>query len=140
MMKEISIIAKLANIKDIEDLVKIEQDRGEDFVVGAGDFNIDSRSSETTYESVKSVLKDTREEYLGSEHMHDQALATYGNKANTYSSWATPLVYDYFWHKSTGKNSISIKQFKVPILKTKKGISFSNHEAVEATFALAKGK
>ena len=31
-MKEISIIAKLANIKDIEDLVKIEQDRGEDFV------------------------------------------------------------------------------------------------------------
>jgi len=111
-----------------------------DFVIGAGDFNIDSRSSETTYATVKSVLKDTREEFLGAAHMHDPALATYGNKANSYSSGATPLVYDYFWHKSTGGNSISIKQFKVPILKTKKGVSFSNHEAVEATFALTKGK
>ena len=31
-MKEISIIAKLANIKDIEDLVEIEQDRGKDLI------------------------------------------------------------------------------------------------------------
>ena len=110
-----------------------------DFVIGAGDFNIDPRTSETTYKSVKSVLKDTRKVFLGKDWL-DPKLATYGNNKNSYSYGASSLVYDYFWHKTNGQNTISVKQFQVPILKTRNGKSFSNHEATEATFALAKEK
>eukprot|EP00092_Neocalanus_flemingeri_P007595 GFUD01008197.1.p1 GENE.GFUD01008197.1~~GFUD01008197.1.p1 ORF type:complete len:372 (+),score=74.51 GFUD01008197.1:85-1200(+) len=110
------------------------------FVIGAGDFNIDPRTSETTYQSVKAVIKDTRKEYLGGERWLDPKLATYGNNKNSYSFAASSLVYDYFWHKTNGHNTMQVKQFLVPILKTKDGKSFSNHEATEATFALTKGK
>eukprot|EP00090_Calanus_glacialis_P008884 TRINITY_DN17199_c0_g1_i1.p1 TRINITY_DN17199_c0_g1~~TRINITY_DN17199_c0_g1_i1.p1 ORF type:complete len:355 (-),score=52.60 TRINITY_DN17199_c0_g1_i1:396-1460(-) len=110
-----------------------------DFVIGAGDFNIDPRTSETTYTSVIKVLKDTRKEYLGQEHwLKDPKMATYGNKANSYSYGASSLVYDYFWHRARHGHSVSVAQFSVPILKTRDGHSFSNHEAIQATFVLAK--
>jgi len=109
-----------------------------DFIIAGGDFNIDPRTSETTYSSVRRVLKDSRKEYLGIDHWLDPRLATYGNNKNSYSHGESSLVYDYFWHKARRGNSIKVKQFLVPILKTKQGHSFSNHEAVQATFVLNK--
>jgi len=109
-----------------------------DFIIAAGDFNIDPRTSETTYASVKKVLRDTRREYFGLDHWLNPRLATYGNNKNTYSQGESSLVYDYFWHKARPGNSITVKQFLVPILKTRQGHSFSNHEAVVATFVMNK--
>ena len=80
---------------------------------------------------------------------------TYGQQSNSYSTGATPLIYDYIWYKAAkgrwasltfGKftkkifqilRSVSVEQFEVLHLKSNStGKSFSNHEAVEATVKL----
>jgi len=108
-----------------------------DFIIAGGNFNIDPRTSETTYRSVAAELIDSRKEYYG-ERWLNPLMSTYGNKENSYSHGATSLVYDYFWHKAQHGNSVKVKKFSVPILKTAQGHSFSNHEATRAGFALIK--
>ena len=80
---------------------------------------------------------------------------TYGQQSNSYSTGATPLIYDYIWYKAAkgrwasltfGKvtkkvfqilRSVTVEQFEVLHLKSNStGKSFSNHEAVEATVKL----
>ena len=79
---------------------------------------------------------------------------TYGQKSNSYSTGATPLIYDYIWYKAAkGRlapernskkeikiflilRSVNVEHFKVLLLKDKAGKSLSNHEAIEATVKL----
>ena len=79
---------------------------------------------------------------------------TYGQKSNSYSTGATPIVYDYIWYKAAkGRlaperkskkeikiflilRSVNVEHFKVLLLKDKAGKSLSNHEAIEATVKL----
>ena len=82
--------------------------------------------------------------------MHNARYCTYGQKSNSYSTGATPLIYDYIWYKAAKERwalvreskiflihrSVSVEHFKVLLLKDKAGKSFSNHEAVEATVKL----
>ena len=32
--------------------------------------------------------------------MHTDRYCTYGQKSNSYSTGATPLIYDYIWYKA----------------------------------------
>ena len=109
-----------------------------DFIIGAGDFNIDPRTSETTYSSVGAVLTDSRRAYLGQEHWLDPALATYGNNRNSYSHGASSLVYDFFWHRAAQGHRVTVQQYRVHALRTSQGHSFSNHQASQAAFRLDK--
>ena len=86
--------------------------------------------------------------------MHNDRYCTYGQKSNSYSTGATPLIYDYIWYKAAAgrlahniceeeksrfsfiPRSVSVEHFKVLLLKDKTGKSLSNHEAVEATVKL----
>ena len=86
--------------------------------------------------------------------MHTDRYCTYGQKSNSYSTGATPLVYDYIWYKAAkGRlaperkskkeikiflilRSVNVEHFKVLLLKDKAGKSLSNHEAIEATVKL----
>ena len=96
---------------------------------------VDPRSSESSYKNASNGLKDSRREALGSAWL-DPDKATYGNKRNTYSKEAGPLIYDYLLHKANGAYSIQIMKYDVPILKLTNGRSFSNHEAVQAEYSL----
>jgi len=65
-----------------------------------------------------------------------QRYCTYGQKSNSYSTGATPLIYDYIWYKAAKGRSVNVEHFKVLLLKDKAGKSLSNHEAIEATVKL----
>ena len=106
-----------------------------DYVIAAGNMEVDPRTSETTYSDIKRGMKDSRHEYLQTSWL-DPGLATYGNTKNTYSGREGPLVFDYLFHKSQSSRSMSVTNYRVNVLKTKSGKSFSNHEAVEATYSL----
>ena len=101
----------------------------------AGNMEVDPRTSETTYTDIKRGMRDSRHEYLKTYWL-DSNMATYGNTKNTYSGREGPLVFDYLLHKSKGSRSISVTDYRVNVLKTKSGKSFSNHEAIEATYSL----
>ena len=107
-----------------------------DFVIAGGNLEVDPRASESSYEDVSAGLRDSRREALGSAWL-DPDKATYGNKKNTYSSEAGPLIYDHLMHKANNGNyNMQIVKYEVPILKMKSGRSFSNHEAVLAEYSL----
>ena len=106
-----------------------------DYVIAGGNFEVDPRSSETTYTDVSRGLSDSRHQYLG-ESWLDSSLATYGNRQNSYSKSKGALLLDYLLHKTNQNKHITVTSYRVPILKTKTGKSFSNHEAVEATYSL----
>ena len=63
-----------------------------DFVIAGGNLEVDPRTSESSYEDISNGLRDSRREALGSAWL-DSNKATYGNKKNTYSSEAGPLIY-----------------------------------------------
>ena len=96
---------------------------------------VDPRSSESSYINASKGLKDSRKEALGSTWL-DPDKATYGNKRNTYSREAGPLIYDYLLHKANGAYSLQITKYDVSILKMTNGRSFSNHEAILAEYSL----
>ena len=117
---------------------------------------MDPRTSETTYRDVTKHIQDTKSRYFGGKWL-SKRLATYGNYQvgfkfkcqtlvtkttsclqNSYSSKYSPLVYDYLLHKARKNNKITIKKVEIPILKTKGGKSFSNHEATVAEYTLSK--
>ena len=102
---------------------------------GGGNFEIDPRTSETSYRDIRSGLHDSRQDFLG-DHWMDDDLATYGNKKNTYSGKDGPLLFDYLLHKSNRNNKIKATNYNVIDLKTNAGKSFSNHEAVIAKYSL----
>ena len=107
-----------------------------DVVIAAGNMEIDPRTSETSYKSIRKGFSDSRQEYLV-DRWFETKLATYGNAKNLYSSSSGPLVYDHFFHKSES-HKIKVEKYSVPILKTQDGRSFSNHEAVSITYKLIK--
>jgi len=125
-----------------KDLVTMVSQSDADHVIVAGDFNVDPRDNENTYKTLKTQLTDAVEEFYKNDSSKylDPALATLGNAKNTYSSKGQhPVVYDYIWYKTNKNNGISVADFQVPILRTKREeISFSDHEAVTAKFQLSK--
>ena len=87
----------------------------------------------------------------GFQQVHNDRYCTFGQKSNSYSTGATPLIYDYIWYKAAkGRlalereikiflilRSVNVEHFKVLRLKENKGgKSLSNHEAIEATVKL----
>ena len=107
-----------------------------DFVIAGGNLEVDPRSSESSYHDASQGLRDSRQEALGSGWL-DPDKATYGNKRNSYSGKAGPLIYDYLLHKANGNYKMHVTSYDVPILKLKNGKSYSNHEAILAEYSLA---
>jgi len=108
-----------------------------DFVLAGGNFEVDPRTSETTYSDVSRGMKDTKSQYFGQRWL-DYTLATYGNTKNSYTSEYSPLIYDYLLHKAKSSNKILVRKVDIPILKIKSGKSLSNHEASVAEYTLTK--
>jgi len=107
-----------------------------DYILAGSALNSDPRNSESSYQSVReSGLSNGCEAFAGQTWIQ-QRYCTYGQKSNSYSTGATPLIYDYIWYKAAKERSVSVEHFKVLLLKDKAGKSFSNHEAVEATVKL----
>jgi len=106
-----------------------------DYVTGGGNFEVDPRTSETSYRDIRSGLHDSRQDFLG-DHWMDNDLATYGNKKNSYSGRDGPLLYDYLLHKSNHHKKIKVTNYNVIVLKTSSGKSFSNHEAISVKYSL----
>lgn len=104
-------------------------------MIAGGNFEVDPRSSESSYKDASDGLRDSRREALGSGWL-DPDKATYGNKRNSYSAEAGPLIYDYLLHKANGNYNMQITKYEVPILKMNNGRSFSNHEAILAEYSL----
>ena len=107
-----------------------------DYVIAGANIEVDPRTSESSYKDIIKGMTDSRHEALGDENWLDSSIATYGNEKNTYSGRAGPLLYDYLLHKANKHRNMKITKYKVPILKTKKGNSFSNHEAVHCIYNL----
>jgi len=128
--------------KQASQLAEVVLSSDADFVIVGGDFNVDPLDNEETYNTVEESLKNSAEEFF----KHDKAkwmdpkLATFGNKANTYSSREHPVIYDYVWYKAKEGGVVTVEDYRVPILKTKggRGVSFSDHEAVAAEFGFSK--
>ena len=108
-----------------------------DYVIAGGNMEVDPRTSESSYKDVVKGMTDSRHEALGDEEWLDSSIATYGNLKNTYSGKAGPLLYDYLLHKPSRHRNMKITGYKIPILKTNGGKSFSNHEAVNCIYTLA---
>jgi len=108
-----------------------------DFVLAGGNFEVDPRTSETTYRDVSRHMKDTKFQYFGHGWLNPN-LATYGNAKNSYTSKYSPLHYDYLLHRSNKGNQIIVRSVEIPVLKAKSGISLSNHEASVAAYTLKK--
>jgi len=107
-----------------------------DYILAGSSLNSDPRNSESSYRSVKeSGLSNGCEAFAG-ETWTQQRYCTYGQKSNSYSTGATPLIYDYIWYKAAKGRSVNVEHFKVLLLKDKAGKSLSNHEAIEATVKL----
>jgi len=125
-----------------KELLSIVAKSDADHIIVAGDFNVDPRDNEDTYKTLKSELTDAVEEFYKNDPAKylDPKLSTFGNAHNTYSSKGQhPVVYDYIWCKPNNGNGITVADFQVPILRTKREeISFSDHEAVTAKFQLSK--
>ena len=132
--------------KQIQQLAQHVEKSKADFVIVGGDFNTDPSDKETSYHTLQSVLVNSIAEFFVelSSWLSPQK-ATYGNPANAYSNMYEPVLYDYIWHKTNGKNLIWTNYFNVPFLKMEKKqmnvsseISFSDHEAVTSNLLLWK--
>jgi len=125
-----------------KDLVNMIKQSDADHVIVAGDFNVDPRDNEDTYKSLKTELTDAVEEFYKNDATKylDPSLSTLGNSRNTYSDKGQhPVMYDYIWYKPKQDNAMSVLDFQVPILRTRREeISFSDHEAVTAKLQLSK--
>lgn len=113
-----------------------------DYLVLAGDFNVDPRDGEATYKSFKGELTDSVEEFYKGDKSKwlDPNLSTLGNPANSYTSkGAHPVIYDYVWYRSAKEKTISVANYQVPHLTTggEKDVSLSSHEGVSVTLNLA---
>jgi len=128
-----------------------------DFVILGGDFNAAPQSPvEKTYEMIKAEMTNSIEELFSRiESWLNPEYATYGNRRNTYSGEssgrytgnppATPVIYDYIFHKKNTPKSAMIwtNWFHLPFLHTKRAtdnftISLSDHEAVTSHLYLWK--
>jgi len=118
-----------------------------DFTVLGGDFNVDPRMNETSFNSVKYIMVNAIEDYFHAiQEWLKPERATYANPSNTYSNGSSPVLYDYIFHKAKGKNLIWTDLFQIPFLKTllgtsnneNKTVSFSDHEAVTSHLRLYK--
>jgi len=112
------------------------------YLVLAGDFNVDPRDGEATYKTFKEALTDSVEEYYKDDKSKwlDPNLSTLGNPANSYTSkGAHPVIYDYVWYRPAKDKAISVLSYQVPHLTTggKKDVSLSSHEGVSVTLNLA---
>jgi len=112
------------------------------YLVLAGDFNVDPRDGEATYKTFKGALTDSVEEYYKDDKSKwlDPNLSTLGNPANSYTSkGAHPVIYDYVWYRPAKDKAISVSSYQVPHLTTggKKDVSLSSHEGVSVTLTLA---
>eukprot|EP00092_Neocalanus_flemingeri_P008768 GFUD01009441.1.p1 GENE.GFUD01009441.1~~GFUD01009441.1.p1 ORF type:complete len:364 (+),score=71.49 GFUD01009441.1:178-1269(+) len=138
--------------KQIQQLAQNVMKSKADFIIVGGDFNTDPRDKETSYHTLQSILVNSIAEFFVkiSEWLCPKR-ATYGNPQNAYSNMYEPVLYDYLWHKATGKNMIWTNYFHIPFLKTEKivesktntsvsDISFSDHEAVTSNLLLWKHK
>lgn len=122
-------------------LVKLVSQSTAQYVIVGGDFNVDPRDGEDTYNTVKKELKDSVEEfYKGDQTKYlDPSRSTLGNPQNSYTSKGEhPVLYDYIWYTAAQGRTITVTQFQVPILKTSgaKTVSLSSHEAVVAGLSL----
>jgi len=113
-----------------------------DYLVLAGDFNVDPRDGEGTYKEFKGALTDSVEEYFKDDKSKwlDPNLSTLGNPANSYTSkGAHPVIYDYVWYRPSKEKTISVASYQVPHLTTggEKDVSLSSHEGVSVTLSLA---
>ena len=124
---------------------------------GGGNFEVDPRTSETSYGDVSRGMVDTKSAFFGDSWLNPH-LATYGNfhVGFIYESMflyivvfisriairknTPPLVFDYLLHKAADTNKIIVKKVEIPILKMKSGKSLSNHEASLAALTLIKTK
>ena len=91
-----------------------------DFVILGGDFNAAPQSPvEKTYEMIKAEMTNSIEELFSRiESWLNPEYATYGNRRNTYSGEssgrytgnppATPVIYDYIFHKKNVRNAILV--------------------------------
>lgn len=143
--------------RQVNELVDHVEASDADFVVLGGDFNVDPRMKETSYESIEEVMVNSIQEFfIKIGDWLNPKRATYGNAENTYSNNYDPVLYDYIFHKANGNNLMLTNFFEVPFLKTILGslgnessnssdmtvtkISLSDHEAVTSRLLLWKHK
>ena len=126
--------------------------------IGGGNFEVDPRTSETSYGDLSRGMVNTKSAFFGDSWLNPN-FATYGNFhvgfilasmnlymyyccyiQNSYSKKYSPLVFDYLLHKAADANKITVKKVEIPILKMKSGKSLSNHEASVAALTLIKTK
>jgi len=114
------------------DLLKFITHSTADHLIVAGDFNVDSRDNEDTFDMVKGALTNA----MSDEQLLDPSYATLGNKDNTYTDKGqNAVVYDYIWYKN---QDITLEEFQVLNLKTpREEISLSDHQALSAKFTLS---
>jgi len=99
-----------------------------DHLILGGDFSVDFRDREDTYETIKGVLTNA----MRDDKMQNPDYATYGNTLNSYTEKGQQaVVHDYIWSAYQG---MSVKQIQVLNLMTENNNSFSNHQALSATF------
>ena len=105
-------------------LVSLLDKSDADYLLLAGDLNVDPRDGEGTYKTFKGALTDSIEEFYKEDKSKwlDPALSTLGNPANTYTSKSShPVIYDYVWYRPRGaEKAISVASYQVIIATIKK--------------------
>ena len=89
-----------------------------DYLLLAGDLNVDPRDGEGTYKTFKGALTDSIEEFYKDDKSKwlDPHLSTLGNPANTYTSKSShPVIYDYVWYRPGAAKTISVASYQVII-------------------------
>ena len=139
------LIASLASIDyntwyrehQVAELLKFVTNCSAQHVILAATLNVDPRAEETTYKAVHTAMTDALEEFYNNDPTKYLApsLATLGNSNNAYTEKGdTPVVYDYIWYV---KHNTQLTDYSVLDLRTKREeLSFSNHMAITASFAL----
>eukprot|EP00095_Tigriopus_kingsejongensis_P002255 maker-scaffold478_size161223-snap-gene-0.27 protein:Tk02255 transcript:maker-scaffold478_size161223-snap-gene-0.27-mRNA-1 annotation:"neutral sphingomyelinase" len=134
-------------IRQVQELMDTYVTHSEaDVVLLGGDFNAGpNQTAGEPYAMVKDHMQNCIEEvfYKLLEWLNPQ-YATYGNQKNTFSNHYTPIIYDYIFHHTRDPNVVRVwtNLFELPFfkffLKKDHEISFSDHEAVEATIYMWK--
>ena len=97
-------------------LVSLLDKSDADYLLLAGDLNVDPRDGEGTYKTFKGALTDSIEEFYKDDKSKwlDPALSTLGNPANTYTSKSShPVIYDYVWYRPGAAKTISVASYQV---------------------------
>lgn len=134
-------------VRQVRELVEtyVKKATGDVIILG-GDFNAGPNKTEgEPYNIIRGYMKNSIEEFFYKllTWLNPQ-YATYGNKKNTFSNTFLPIIYDYIFYHARDESAVNVwtNLYEMPFFKfflqKDHAISFSDHEAVEATVYMQK--